>query len=316
MKFIKEKTNIDFLGKRKRNLAFAVSGMILLFGIFNIFTKGFHYGIDFNGGNRFLIKFVLEKPPLDKIRSMIKEKYDVIPEITTFGKVENQEISITIEKLADVDGKQLSIEVARLFKKHAENGDLPAFEIRQSEAVGSKVGAELKTKGYQAVMFTLIAILGYITFRFHWRYGLGAIAALFHDVLITLGIFSFFELEVSLSIIAAVLTIVGYSLNDTIVVFDRIRENTAKLPKKSLLDIINLSVNESLSRTVLTSLTTSFVVISLITFGSEITLGFSIALMIGIIVGTYSSIFIASPVLILLKSGTLDFFRKPALVDK
>ncbi len=206
---------------------------------------------------------------------------------------EQPEILIRVKQgSADSDTQQL---VKTALSNHFKGN---SFEVRAVDIVGPRIGAELRSAAILAVLVTLVLILIYLSWRFEFRFGIGAVAALFHDVLITLGIFSLLNLEVSLAIVAAFLTIVGYSLNDTIVVFDRIRENLKKHSTKTLKDIINLSINETLSRTVITSGTTFIVVLVLFIFGGQVIHNFAFALLVGILIGTYSSIYIAAPILL------------------
>lgn len=297
MKIFKKVPEIDFLGKKK--IAFLLSAILICVGLFSIFTKGFHYGIDFRGGTLVQVKFQ-ETPPLNEIRALFKKNLNTAVTITTFGEASENEIMISISQEAISHEKDnLSEAIDKVF-----DGKLSNYDIRRIETVGPKVGNELKSKATQAVLYSLIGILAYIWFRFRFLYGIGAIIALFHDVMITLGIFSLLGKEISLTIVAALLTIVGYSLNDTIVVFDRVRENIPKLPKFKLEKVINISVNESLSRTLLTSITTFIVVAGLFAFGGDIIHDFAFAMLIGLVVGTYSSVFVASPAVIFIEELT------------
>lgn len=254
---------------------------------------GLTYGIDFRGGTLIQVQFQ-EKPDLAIIRQLFQEKLTTSVNITTFGEEEEYEVIITLSQ-ESIKGEfeNISLLVNDVLKQ-----GFSQFELRRVETVGPKVGSKLKTKAFQAALYVMAGILIYIGFRFKFRYGVAAVVALFHDVLIMLGIFVFLEREFTLTIVAAVLTIIGYSLNDTIVVFDRVRENVARFPKRPLEEVINLSVNECLSRTFLTSMTTFLVVFSLFVLGGDIIHDFSFAMLIGVVVGTYSSVFIASPVVL------------------
>ncbi|MBU3915260.1 protein translocase subunit SecF [bacterium] len=299
MKIFKTTPQYQILGKKK--IAFILSGILMLASIVGLLTKGLTYGIDFKGGTQIQIKFNQE-PELETIRELFQKEVDTAVNITTFGEKEENEVIITLSKEA-IKGK--TVELTELIddilkKKFSE------FDIRRIETVGAKVGDELKTNGIEAALFVLIGILIYVGFRFKMRYGVAAVVALFHDVLITMGFFVFLEKEFTLTILAAILTIIGYSLNDTIVVFDRVRENIARFPKRPMEEVINLSVNETLSRTILTALTTILVVFALYILGGEIIRDFSFAMLIGLVVGTYSSIFVASPVVILLEPSNLE----------
>ncbi len=278
----------------KQKIAFAISLALIILGISSFFANGIRYGIDFNGGTLIQVKFTAP-PPLAEIRSLLNNKLGYLVEIITFGSAEDNEILITLPQEAlSTLGQDLQTRLKGLLSSRFDHFS----EIRRVESVGPKVGEELRMKALEAGLFTLVGILIYISVRFRFNYAFGAVAALFHDVLITMGVFVLLGKEFNLTTVAALLTIIGYSLNDTIVVFDRIRENVSRLPKTSLLDIVNLSVNETLSRTILTSLTTFFVVAILFFFGGQIIHDFSFAMMIGLLVGTYSSIFVASPIMI------------------
>lgn len=290
--------NINFIGNR--NKAFIFSGILFAVTIVSlIVNKGPNLSIDFVGGTVVQLKF--EKPivnDLGKIRSAITDLDFGQPEVKTIGKKEDNEVQIIVKKKAE--GTQIGDAIKEALKKVLSDNP---FELRREEKVGPKIGKELQRNSTIAAVLALIIILIYIGIRFHLPFGVAAIAALFHDVVITIGVFSVFNAEFSLPIIAAILTIIGYSLNDTIVVFDRIRENLGGLSaKKSFDEKTNSSINQCLSRTIITSLTTLVVVITIFAFfytsGDVIKL-FSGALITGVIIGTYSSVFIASPVLIL-----------------
>lgn len=285
IEIIKSNVNIDFLGRSK--LFFVISGLLIVASLILIFTKGFNYGIDFAGGTVVQVKFE-KNPDLDKIRNSFKglEIGEMI--IQTFG--EPNDILVRVEK-TDKDLKETANIIQNKLKEISEGKII----IERVEQVGPQVGSQLKNKALMAVIYSLIGILIYVSVRFEFIFSLGAVLALFHDVTITLGIFSLLGKEISLPIIAALLTIVGYSLNDTIVVFDRIREKFKQSTNKDrIIEVMNRSINETLSRTLLTSGTTLLAVIALYVFGGEVINGFSFALLIGIIVGTYSSIGVAS----------------------
>ena len=290
MRFIKD-TNIDFLGHRK--LGFTISSTLILAGLISLLLQGGpNLGIDFEGGTLVQIKFD-EPTEVANLRGALKNSRFENSEIQTFGNPD--EVLIKFQKqnknISPVEEIKQAITIA-LPGKH--------FEFRRVETVGPKIGAELSGKAIMAILTAIIGILIYISIRFEFKYAAGAVIALVHDVLITLGIFSIMNYEISLAIVAAFLTIVGYSLNDTIVIFDRIRENVKRLKRENFVTIINRSVNESLSRTVITSLTTFFVVFILWFAGGEVIRYFAFAMMVGVIIGTYSSIFVASPVVIYL----------------
>jgi preprotein translocase subunit SecF len=290
--------NINFIGNR--NKAFVFSGLLFVITIVSIIMhKGLNASIDFIGGTVVQLKF--EKPiegDLGTIRSIITELDFGSPEVKTIGGKGDNEIQIIVEKRAE--GTLVGDAIKNgLTEKYGDN----PFELRREEKVGPKIGKELQRNGTIAIFLSLIVIVFYIGIRFHLPFGIAAIVALFHDVVVTIGVFSVLDAEFSLPIVAALLTIVGYSLNDTIVVFDRIRENMGGLSsKKSLNEKINTSINQCLSRTIITSMTTLAVVVTLFVFffnSGDVLKYFSGALITGILVGTYSSIYIASPVLIL-----------------
>ncbi len=297
MQFFKS-PNIDFIGNR--NKAFVFSGILFVITIVSIIMhKGLNASIDFIGGTVVQLKF--EKPieeDLGTIRSIITELDFGSPEVKTIGGKGDNEIQIIVKERAE--GTQVGDKIKNaLQEKYGEN----PFDLRREEKVGPKIGKELQRNGTIAILLSLIVIVFYIGIRFHLPFGIAAIVALFHDVVVTIGVFSVLDAEFSLPIVAALLTIVGYSLNDTIVVFDRIRENMGGLSsKKSLNEKINTSINQCLSRTIITSMTTLAVVVTLFVFffnSGDVLKYFSGALIVGILVGTYSSIYIASPVLIL-----------------
>ena len=287
MEFFKSNKVYDFMGKSKIFLAF--SAFLILSSWAIIFTKGLNYGIDFSGGTLVQVKYN-EVAPIDKIRDVVTkvEAYSSAS-VTEFGAPE--EVIIKVPTSSTVLGSDIGDEIRALLKG---TGD---FEIRRVDMVGPKVGSELREKGLKAMFFSILAILIYIAFRFEWRFGIASVFALAHDVSIALGMIALFQIDVNLDILAAILTIMGYSLNDTIIVFDRIREGIKNSKINDLFQIINESVTKTLSRTTLTSLTTFFVVLTLYLFGGEIINGFSFTMLVGIAIGTYSSIFIASPFL-------------------
>ncbi len=297
MEIVKPGIMIDFMGKRK--IAFGISLALILIGvgamIFNKVTTGklFNYGVDFAGGT--LIQLRFEKTAdLDKLRSLLKKAglKDVL--IQDFGSP--KEVLIRTQ-MSSGSLSGLQEKVAETIKQGYPDN---RFEVRRVEVVGPKVGRELKEKGLLAIIYALLGILIYISWRFEFKFAVGAVLALFHDVTITAGIFALLHKQMDLQILAALLTIVGYSLNDTIVVYDRIRENhpSGVMTSTKMIEIINRSVSETLSRTLLTSLTTLVAVLALLFLGGEVIRGFALALTIGIVVGTYSSIFIASPVVV------------------
>ncbi len=285
------KTNIQFIKVRK--IAYIISSSLIAISIISLILHGGpRYNIDFTGGTLVQLKF--EKPiEIQQIRSAIAEHGFGDAEIKHFGAPNEVVIRVGIMK---TDEEVATVIENLISEKIPDN----PYIVERVEKVGPKIGHELVLDAIKAILWSMILILIYVMWRFEFKYSVGAIAALAHDVTITLGIFSLFNIEISAPIIAALLTIVGYSLNDTIVVYDRIRENlrTVKRGSKELPNIINRSINETLSRTVITSGTTLLVVIVLYFFGGEVLRTFAFALIVGIGVGTYSSIFVASPILV------------------
>ncbi len=282
-------TNIDFAAQRR--VALIISGALILIGMGSLLLRGGpNYGIDFVGGTSIELQFEKDIAISDARSAVGRAGFDNI-EVKNFGS--NREILIRVEE------QEVNTEISDAIKASLTEAfsDNP-YEVRMVEKVGPKIGAELRGAAILAVLIALFCILLYISWRFEFGFAIGAIAALFHDVIITLGVFSVLGLEISLAIVAAFLTIVGYSLNDTIVVFDRIRENLKVLRRESYESIVNRSINQSLSRTIVTSLTTLVVVVILYAFGGEVIHNFAFALIVGVLIGTYSSIFIASPIIV------------------
>jgi len=272
------------------NMANIFSLIAVLISVLFLFFKGLNYGVDFKGGTLLEIRIENKNIQIQAIRSSlnISELGDV--NVKEFG--DKGDFLIKFEKNANENEKFISDLKDTISKKINS-----AVNFRRVETVGPKVSSELLKQGVTAIVLALSAMLFYIWIRFEWQFSLGSIIALMHDVIITLGIFSILSFEVNLSIVAAVLTIVGYSMNDTVVIFDRIRENLLKYSKFKTNEIADISVNETLSRTVITSLTTLLALFSIFILGGEILKGFSFAMILGVIIGTYSSIFVASPVL-------------------
>ena len=285
---------IDFLGFKR--LAAIISGILILAGIVSIVAhNGLKYGIDFRGGTNVQIQFSTQ-PNLDQLRNFFAENGMKNVVLQTFGDLADHEILLGLPLNSPLGtGENLTSELRKILEPQH-----PKLEIRRIETIGPKVGDELKISAVKAILIALGLVLLYITIRFQWRQGVSAIVALVHDVLVVVGMFSIFDKEFSLTVVAALLTVVGYSLNDTIVVFDRIRENQGKYRKKSFEETINLSITETLSRTLITSGTTLFVVLSLFLLGGEIIHDFAFALLVGVLIGTYSSIYVASPLSVFL----------------
>lgn len=290
MELIKPGINLDLIGKR--TIALSLSAVILLIGFVSLLVKGGpNYGIDFAGGTLIQVQIHTETDAAE-----IKEAFSNVEmqsvSVQHFGDEGNEFLIRTPESS---DREDLSENVSTALESRFGEDN---FQVRRVEMVGPQVGQELRKKGLLAIAYAMIGILIYITWRFEFRFALGAIIALFHDVLITLGVFSLFNREIDLPIIAAFLAIIGYSLNDTIIVYDRIRENRGRHHEENFTTVVNRSINETLSRTVLTSGTSLLVVLSLFFLGGGVIHNFAFALLIGILVGTYSSIFVASPMLV------------------
>lgn len=284
----------NILGYRK--IAISISIAVIVVGLISIAVhRGFNLSVDFIGGTTMQLKF--EKSfhnDLSKIRSIVNNLGFGSPEVKTIGQISNNELQVTVGKQGEGDEVSNAIKSA-LTKEYSQN----SFEVRRVETVGPKIGGELKRDAIIATILSLIAILLYVGFRFNLPFGVAAVIPLFHDVMITVTVFSLLNLEISIQFIAALLTIVGYSLNDTIVIFDRIRENLkGGLRGKNFADLVNTSINQTLSRTIITSLTTIFVSASLWLLGSDAIKDFALALTVGVAVGTYSTIYIASPILV------------------
>ena len=276
--------DIDIKFMAIRRIPLFLSSILLIICLASIVIKGFNFGIDFSSGYIVQLKF-------DKQISIVN-----IENKFSESNIED----VTVQLYGSSKDVLIKLKDEEIFKKNNINNFLndifsdESFTISKLEYVGAQVGSELREKGEWAMLIALFSILIYVAIRFELIYGLGAITALIHDVIITLGVFSLFELTFDLSVLAAILAVIGYSLNDSIVVFDRIRENNIILRKLSILDVLDKSINQTLSRTLVTSLTTLLVIISLLIFGGDAVKNFSIAMFIGIIVGTYSSIFVAS----------------------
>ena len=279
--------NINFVSQFKK--ANIISIILFILSLLLVSFKGLNYGIDFKGGT--LIELRTEKSiKASSIRDTLSSMNLGDVNVKKFGK--DGDYLIKVEQ-KESNNNEL---IPQIKKKLTENLNAE-IDFRRVENVGPKVSAELLESSIIAISLALAAMLFYIWIRFEWQFSVGSIIALFHDVVITLGIFSMLSLEINLSIIAAVLTIVGYSMNDTVVIYDRIRENLFKYTKISISDIANLSINETLARTIITSVTTLLALVSIYTLGGEILRGFSFAMILGVIIGTYSSIFVASPIL-------------------
>lgn len=321
MEFLKKDLKIDFLGRRR--VAAIVSGVVILACIVSMVIQGINFGLDFTGGTLVEVRYE-EQVSVDELREQLAAVGYEDTIVQYFGTSRDVMIRLPSDE-GSGSAAQLSSEIIETLRlpysetlAESVEGGLQAcqksdgsvgdcfVQMRRVEFVGPKVGQELTDQGGLAMLYALIGILVYVAWRFEWRFAIGAVVALVHDVLITIGIFSIFQVDFSLAVLAAVLAVIGYSLNDTIVVFDRSRENFRKSRQGSAIEIMNRSINQTLRRTILTSLTTLLVVLTLLLFGGEVIWGFAFALLIGVLVGTYSSIFVASPVVLALRISRED----------
>jgi len=306
MEIFKSNKTYNFMGKRLPFLA--ISGLLVLISFVLLVTKGLHLGIDFSGGTLVQVKY--EKiAPVQDIRDLLNQNkaFDKAV-VTKFGS--DQEIIIRIPTSTTSLGQDIGDDIRVILKKTG------TYEIRRVDIVGPKVGNALQEKGLMALSLSLVVILIYVSIRFEWRFAIASIFALIHDISIALGAIVLFNVDVNLDILAAILTILGYSLNDTIIVFDRIREGVKTSKENDLDKVVNESVSMTLSRTTLTSLTTFFVVLTLYLFGGEIINGFSFTLLVGIVVGTYSSIFVAASFLVQLNFSISNYRSGEAKKEK
>ena len=270
------------------------SSILIVISILLLLFKGLNYGVDFKGGTLIEIRTANNSVSISNLRKSFNKMNLGDVSVKQFGK--QNDFIVKFEKQRA--GKEIVIDN---IKKDLSKSIGNIFEFRRVESVGPKVSSELLKSGVIAIALSLSAMLIYIWIRFEWQFSIGAIIALFHDVIVTLGIFSLFSFEINLSIVAAVLTIVGYSMNDTVVIFDRVRENLRKYSDIKIFDLTNISINQTLSRTIITSITTLLALLSIYIFGGEILKGFSLAMILGVIFGTYSSIYIANPILVFLR---------------
>ena len=314
MYFLKREPRIDFLGHR--GLAGIVSAVLIVIGIVSLGVRGLAFGIDFTGGTLVEVAYE-ESVEASSVRDLIANAGFESALVQYFGTSKDILVRLpasAIENAAQVSSR-IMVALRSPYKETlvtGASGDLQqclsdngtsgrcAVQMRRVEFVGPQVGEELTEKGGLAMLYALLGILIYVSWRFEWRFAIGAVAALVHDVLITVSVFSVLGLEFSLPVLAAILAVIGYSLNDTIVVFDRVRENFRKMRRGTPIEIMNTSVNQTLSRTILTSLTTLLVVLTLLIIGGEVINGFATALLVGVLIGTYSSIFIANPAVLVL----------------
>jgi preprotein translocase subunit SecF len=284
MQLFNKQTTFRFMDGRR--IAMAFSAVLILVAITAIAVRSLNFGIDFTGGTLIEVGYPAGVE-LSEIRSVLREQTFDDAVVQHFGTA--QDVLIRIPPRSILSSAQLSDHLVQSLRDHN-----PAVEMRRQEFVGPQVGEELTEDGGLAMIYALICILVYVALRFEYRFAIGSVAALIHDVLITIGFFALFQFEFDLTVLAAVLAVIGYSLNDTIVVFDRIRENFRKMRKGTSEEVVNQSLNQTLSRTLMTSITTLLVLMALYVFGGELIRGFATALIVGVVIGTYSSIYVAS----------------------
>lgn len=285
MQFLSNETHINFMSKRLLAAVFSIILVILSVG--SLVTQGLNFGIDFTGGTMIELGYK-EQVDLNQLRQDLSEGGYPEATVQNFGSI--HDVLIRLPVIETQNMAELSNEVVAMLQSKNET----EIDVRRVEFVGPQVGDELTEQGGLAMLYALIGILIYVSLRFEYRFAIGSVVALIHDVIITLGFFSLTRIEFDLTVLAAILAIIGYSLNDTIVVFDRIRETFLRMRKGTSVEIVNAALNDTLSRTLMTSLTTLLVVMALFIFGGEVIHAFSIALLFGIVIGTYSSIYIAS----------------------
>ncbi len=309
MRLIKEKTNIDFLGPTRRKLAIVLSILLVIASLTSLATRGLEFGIDFTGGVLLEVGYP-QAANLEEVRSNLADAGYTDALVQRFG-----EDDVVLVRLPPQEGEADEIRRSLTNALSAGGQDI---ELRRNELVSPQVGKELAEKGALAMIFALILIFVYVMIRFQWKFSAGAVAALAHDVIVTVGFFSIFGLPFDLTVVAAVLAVIGYSLNDTVVAFDRIRENFFALRGKSAEEAMNISINEMLARTLITGLTTLLVLVALLLLGGESIAPFSIALIVGIVIGTYSSIYTASATALMLNVSPQDLIepiKDPSLID-
>jgi preprotein translocase subunit SecF len=288
-------SKFDFLRWRWHAIAF--SWIIILAGLGVILTKGIPRGIEFSGGTAVIAQFD-QTPSVERVREALNQNYAGGGEnaiVQTYGDPSQRQIMVRVPEVGAEQGGSLAV-TAQAVQQALEKGNLGRFTVVGTEIVGPAVGQELTSKGTSAMILSLLGILAYIAFRFQFSFAVGAVVATVHDLLVTLAFLAFFQYDLTLNVIAAILTVTGYSTNDTIVIFDRVRENLRSMRRDSLRDVINLSINQTLGRTVLTAGTAFLSALALFLFGGEVLRGFAFAMLVGIVTGTYSSVFVAAAV--------------------
>lgn len=298
MQILNKTTAFDFMGHRR--VAVGISALLVIASITMLAVRGLNFGIDFTGGVLLEAGYP-SSAVLEDIRTRLSDGGFEQVSVQHFGSTSDVLVRLPPDTSGSDDASELSEQVLSLLRAGGQQ-----VEHRRTEFVGPQVGEELREQGGLAMIVALLMILAYVALRFQWKFSLGAVAALIHDVIVTIGFFATFQFQFDLTVVAAVLAVIGYSLNDTIVVFDRVRENFRKIRKKSPLEVVNISINQTLSRTLMTSFTTLLVLFALFFLGGEVIHAFSTALIVGILVGTYSSIYIASTAALLLGISRSD----------
>jgi len=302
LKLVPDNTNLDFM--RWRNIALILSIIVTAASIALVFTRGLNLGVDFVGGQ--MIRVTFQQPPeLDELRNRVEAISEGETSLQEFGAPNVIAIRMPLPEGGEAAASRAATQVRQLI-----NRNYPGARVDAVETVSGKVSGELFRSGSWAIALAMLGIAIYIWIRFEWQFGVGALVTLFHDVWMTMGFFSLTQLEFNLNVIAAILTIVGYSLNDTVVIYDRIRENLRKFRKMEIVPLLNLSLNETLSRTMVTSLSILLALFALLVLGPDVIFGLTIAIFIGIFVGTYSSIYISSPILVWLKVSPDSFLPR------
>lgn len=300
MKFLNRKTNIDFMNRSRIALIF--SAILIIASITSLATRGLNFGLDFTGGTLIEVGYPSAPNTAEVRKNLADAGFDSV--VQTFGVATD-----IVVRIPPSDVEESSAELSTRVLAALSQGVEGEIEMRRVEFVGPQVGDELAEQGILAVIYAMVGVFLYVMFRFQWRFSVGAVAALLHDITIAMGVLSFVYIEFDLTVVAAILAVVGYSLNDTIVLFDRIRENFPKYRKRQPVEVVNTSINETLSRTLVTSTTTLMVLFALFYFGGEIIHGFAFTLIAGVIIGTYSSIYIASTVLLRLGVSKYDLME-------
>jgi preprotein translocase subunit SecF len=302
LKLVPDNTNLDFM--RWRNVALVLSIIVTAASIALVFTRGLNLGVDFVGGQ--MVRVTFQQPPqLDELRNKVEAISEGETSLQEFGAPNVIAIRMPLPEGGEAAASRAATQVRQLIQR-----DYPGARVDAVETVSGKVSGELFRSGSWAIALAMLGIAIYIWIRFEWQFGVGALVTLFHDVWMTMGFFSLTQLEFNLNVIAAILTIVGYSLNDTVVIYDRIRENLRKFRKMEIVPLLNLSLNETLSRTMVTSLSILLALFALLVLGPDVIFGLTIAIFIGIFVGTYSSIYISSPILVWLKVSPDSFLPR------